>query len=304
MLVTVLLSTLNNADRLSQTLQGFTRLRIPEGVEWEVVVTNNGSTDHTATVLNEWRDRLPLRQVWEPLRGLSRARNAALAAARGEFVIFTDDDVTVPVEWVAEYLRAYREKGPGYYFGGPIDCAMDGPPPPEEWVRIAPASVLGLDWGTEEHELSRGQFFTAANWACAADPLRQAGGFDVRMGLGASQGPKGGEENDLMERLGQRGLRSWYLPRTRVVHWVPAAKLRPEHLLARQETLAAVQAWKGRIWYGGVRVYRVPWRLYPERALAMLQWLAARVGLGDPVQADLRLARSRGAWTGFRLPPR
>lgn len=304
MLVTVLLSTLNNADRLALTLEGFTRLRIPEGCEWEVVVADNGSTDNTAEVLHRWEGRLPLRSVWEPLPGVSRARNAGLAAAGGEFIIFTDDDVTVPTEWVAEYVRAYQHKGPGYYFGGPIDSELEGPPPSDEWLRIAPASVKGLQWGDEARELKRGEYFTGANWACRADAARKAGGFDVRMGPGGSGGPRGGEENDLMERLEQQGLRSWYIPGTRVAHWVPAAKLLPQHLLARQETHAAVKAWKGRTWYGRIRVYRIPWRLYPERALSVLHWLAARVGLADPVEAGLRRARARGAWIGFRLPPR
>lgn len=304
MLVTVLLSTLNNADRLALTLEGFTRLQVPAGVEWEVVVANNGSTDNTAEVLRSWEGRLPLRSVWEPLPGVSRARNAALSAARGELIIFTDDDVTVPTEWVAEYVRAYQDKGSGYYFGGPIDSELEGPPPSHEWLRIAPASVKGLDWGEEAHELERGEYFTGANWACSSDAAQKAGGFDVRMGPGGSRGPGGGEENDLMERVGQLGLRSWYVPGTRLAHWVPLAKLRPEHLLARHETFAAVQAWKGRTWYGRIRVYQIPWRLYPERALSVLQWLAARLGLADRVEADLRLARSRGAWTGFRLPPR
>jgi glycosyltransferase involved in cell wall biosynthesis len=302
--VTILISTRDNARRLDLTLESLSRMQVPNGTSWEVVVADNGSSDPTAAVLDVWAGRIPLRRVLEPRPGVSRARNAALAIARGKLIVFTDDDVTVPAWWLTTYLNAYRAKGDQHFYGGPFDSELEGELPSGDWIRIAPASVRGLDWGDTPHQLEKGEYFTGANWAAPAHLVRRQGGFDVRMGPGGTSGPGGGEETDLMERLRRDGLTGWYLPDTRIQHWVPAAKTSPAHLLARWQTLAAVSAWKGRAWYGRYRVGRIPWRLYPELAVSALKSMAAKLGLVDRVEAAKQQAWARGAWIGFRLPPR
>ncbi|HEX9893034.1 MAG TPA: hypothetical protein VGA78_03880, partial [Gemmatimonadales bacterium] len=167
-----------------------------------------------------------------------------------------------------------------------------------------PPSIRGLDFGRDERELQSGEYFIGPNWACAAAPVRQVGGFDPRMGLGATNGPPGGEEIDLMERLAGAGLRSWYVPAARLRHRVPPDKASEAHIKARWAAFAAVQAWKGTTRYNTFRINRVPWRLYPEFALAALQRVAAVAGIGDQMDAEVRLVWCRGLWAGFRLPPR
>lgn len=304
MLVSVIFSTRNRAERLAVTLEAFRGLEVPAGVAWELVVADNGSSDGTADVIAHWAHRLPVHRVWAPEPGLSRGRNAALAAARGELILFTDDDVTVSSGWMAAYVQAYRTHGSDCFFGGPIESVFEGDPPPAAWRRLAPASIKGLDWGTEERHLGRGEYFIGPNWACAAQPVRRAGGFHPRMGLGVRDGPGGGEELELMERLLAAGLRSWYVPSARLQHWVPASKTGSAHILARWEALAAVQAWRGKTAYRSGRFYRVPWRLYPEFGKALLKRMAAGLGYGDPIEAEARYVWCRGLWTGFRFPPR
>jgi hypothetical protein len=51
-------------------------------------------------------------------------------------------------------------------------------------------------------------------------------------------------------------------------------------------------------------VGRIPWRLYPELAVSALKSMAAKLGLVDRVEAAKQQAWARGAWIGFRLPPR
>lgn len=62
----------------------------------EIVVIDDGSSDHTADVLDRYQQascRVPVRVTeFGEHRGLSAARNAGIAAARGRWVLFTDDD--------------------------------------------------------------------------------------------------------------------------------------------------------------------------------------------------------------------
>lgn len=73
----------------------------------QVVIVDDGSTDSTAEAAHRFSDRVVYHR--QPNGGLSRARNAGLALAQGEYVVFLDaDDVLEPV-YVERCLDALRE---------------------------------------------------------------------------------------------------------------------------------------------------------------------------------------------------
>lgn len=73
MLVTVAICTWNRAALLDQTLAELGQMRIPDGVDWELLVVNNNCTDATDAVLVRDASRLPLRRLFESQPGQSRA---------------------------------------------------------------------------------------------------------------------------------------------------------------------------------------------------------------------------------------
>ena len=91
----IVICTRNRAQDLAATLRSLNRLQMPDGRSGEVVVVDNGSSDHTAKVIAEARAflTLPLVAATEPECGLGAARNRGLRLARGEIIAWTDDDV-------------------------------------------------------------------------------------------------------------------------------------------------------------------------------------------------------------------
>ena len=67
--VTVAVCTWNRAALLDRTLESLTRVAIPSGVTWEVIVANNNSTDHTDAVIDKYIDRLPLTKLFVRQQG-------------------------------------------------------------------------------------------------------------------------------------------------------------------------------------------------------------------------------------------
>ena len=62
-------------------------MRKPAGLEWELLVVNNNSSDDTDMVVDNFASLLPVRRVFEKVQGLSNARNAGVRAARGDYIL-------------------------------------------------------------------------------------------------------------------------------------------------------------------------------------------------------------------------
>ena len=109
MKITVAICTWNRAELLDRTLGEMIGLRVPEGVEWELLVIDNNSTDDTENVVAGFEGRLPVRHVFEPRAGKSHAANTVLREARGDLIVWTDDDVLVDAGWLEAYAHAARD---------------------------------------------------------------------------------------------------------------------------------------------------------------------------------------------------
>ena len=277
--LSVMLCTWNSSHRLAITLEALSRCGIPDGVTWELIVVNNNCTDDTDGTVARFMSTLPIVYVHEPRQGLSNARNAGLAAARGRLIIFTDDDVKPCTGWLTAYWTAFQEMPKGYYFGGPIESEFESGRPDEELLRSAMPSVKGIDWGLEPRQLIDGEGFVSANWACPIELVRAAGGFDIRLGLDPSQGyMRASEEADLMRRLRSEDMRPWYVPEARLSHFVPASKSTLRHIGDRVEAHGRYLALVGSAGRGRPRtIFGWPCRLTVQALERWIEWLWARL---------------------------
>ncbi len=117
--ISVVIATKDRAEYLHRTLVSLeTQAGAPP---FEIVVVDNGSTDTTAAVVEQWRTRAPfiLSYVTEPQPNRAKARNRGVEAARGEYLLFCDDDVQAPPGWIAAHAAAHRGDGE-YVVNGPI----------------------------------------------------------------------------------------------------------------------------------------------------------------------------------------
>jgi hypothetical protein len=224
MLLTVAICTWNRSALLRATLERLTQIVVPAGVDWELLVVDNRSPDDTADVIAAFEDRLPLRPLMEPALGLSNARNCALAAARGAYVIWTDDDVLVDSNWLVAYAAAFRRYPTATFFGGPVDPWFDGTPP--NWLAavmplVSPAFAV-KDLGPAERPLDAVTLPHGANMACATGPQRQYR-YDAALGR-RGQAMMGAEETAHFQAMLADGHTGRWVPDARVQHFIPAAR--------------------------------------------------------------------------------
>ena len=228
--VTVAICTWNRCSALEQTLHGLSRLAAPADATWELLIVNNNCSDRTDQVIRAFEGRLPVRQVLEPRSGLSHARNRAVAEARGAYILWTDDDVTVCRDWLVEYIRAFRRWPDGSIFGGPIEPCFDGTPP--DWlVEIYPA-IAGVyaarDFGPEPMPLSRDVIPWGANYVIRADAQAKHL-YDPDLGYRPGR-LVGWEETEVILALLAGGAKGWWVPGAALRHHVPKQRQTTKYL--------------------------------------------------------------------------
>jgi GT2 family glycosyltransferase len=220
-------TAMSRPEQLRRCVRGLTALDHPD---YEVIVVDNRPAGASPVELPG------VRVVCEPRPGISAARNRGLAAATGEIVAFTDDDVEVDPGW----LRALGER----FARTPGIAAVTGLVVPAELE--TPAQIFfeqsgsGLDRGYRpltferagrfqikrrdlEDETERihslyetGELGLGSNMAFRAAVLRAAGGFDEALGTGTPT--RGGEDLAILLELLTSGHRLAYEPGAVVHH--------------------------------------------------------------------------------------
>ena len=226
--LTVLFSTFNGSASLPRLLAGLERQEPPPG-GWKLVAVDNGSTDDSGDVLRAWSERLPITVLTEPRRGKSRGLNAGLAAIEGDLVVFTDDDVEPPIDWLVA-LRNLAESQPDYdIFGGAIHPIWPFPPP--NWVlRSVPAAYFA--WTLAEEGPISPTGVWGPNMAVRRTVLRDRTFFE---GIGPDGSAKYavGSETEFLVRAAEAGHRCWHAPGIAVGHLVEPHQLTAKWLLQR-----------------------------------------------------------------------
>lgn len=225
--VTVAICTLNRADSLALTLESFTLLKLPPRLGWNLLVVDNGSGDHTPQVMGAFQQRLPLVLLNEPRRGLSHARNRAIAAMTGDYIIWTDDDVAVDPEWLMRYADAFRRHPEAAVFGGDIVPVLEEPVAP--WL-VDAFEVVNSAFAARSFGAAPVRFVPAsdllpfgANFAVRTAEQAQVR-FDPDLGVAAGRTHRLAEETACIEQILRAGGVGYSVPGARVLHRIPRSR--------------------------------------------------------------------------------
>lgn len=108
MKLSVIVGTRNRAHVIVDCLNSIVAaLAKAAPLEAEIIVVDNGSTDETPIVIQNWiaSCAFPVRWLFEPRPGLSASRNYAMRVAKGELLVFTDDDCQLSEDYFNDLLR-------------------------------------------------------------------------------------------------------------------------------------------------------------------------------------------------------
>ncbi len=232
---TVAIPTYNGAKRLPPLLEKLRSQTAVDQLDWEVVVVDNNSSDHTAAVVKQyqqqWLPGVELRYCFEPEQGLAFARQRAIIEAKGEWIGFLDDDNHPAPEWVAaayEFGQTHPQVGAyGSRILGKFEVC-----PPENFERIAPLLAL-TDRGSEAryYEPHKKLLPPGAGLVVRRDAwLQQVPSRLVLVGRVGGQ-MLASEEFEALLHIQNAGWQIWYNPKMVIDHCIPRQRLEKEYLI-------------------------------------------------------------------------
>lgn len=230
--ISIVICTYNRADLLAQCIEGVFLQTIPQS-DFELIIVDNNSSDHTSQTCETFRERFKnFLYVFEPVQGLSRARNTGWKAARAPLVAFLDDDAIPYADWAEQFLHAAEAEPSASVIGGEVEplWACERP----EWLtdRLLNAYSCGLHWSEAPRFIEGAEWLLEGNSAYRREAIDAVGGFPEELGRkGALLLSGDGAVNEI---LAMNGAKLLYTPHVKIRHLVAPDRLNPTWLAYRR----------------------------------------------------------------------
>jgi glycosyltransferase involved in cell wall biosynthesis len=195
-----------------------------------LIVVDNNSRDSTATLVQSFAQHAPfaVRYVFESAQGLTRARNRGIAEAKGDVIVFTDDDVTVEPNWLERLSRVFDDPN-CMAAGGKIVAVWNSPKPAwlaEKGPFALHKVIVSFDCGDETREAPEPPF--GANMAFRKELFARYGVFRPDLGRTGNM-LLSGEETEMFLRIIRGGETIMYAGDAVVYHPVAEERIRKSY---------------------------------------------------------------------------
>jgi glycosyltransferase involved in cell wall biosynthesis len=231
-IISVVICTHQRSAALSRCLESLSQ----QSVKLDIIVVDSGSQEPEAALIGALSRRHAARHIRLSEAGLSRARNAGLAAARAPWIAYLDDDAIPAADWAEKLVGSIFATADAAAIGGAIlpdwEAAL-----PAWWPRALVGALTVLECGIAGRvggaALPRGVEPYGANIAFHKETLWSFGGFPECLGR-SGDALLSNEETYVLRRLHAAGRIILFTPEIIVRHHIGRDRLTPEWLLRRQ----------------------------------------------------------------------
>jgi glycosyltransferase involved in cell wall biosynthesis len=217
---------------LNKAIQSFIRQNYLSS-EYEILVVDNGSSDDTREITENTTACTPthnIKYLYEPEPGLLSGRHGGALQARGDILIFVDDDVEAVSGWLSAIIEAFNDPKV-HLVGGPSLPTFELEPPAwikKYWIKIddriicGPLSISYMKNG--KREIDPGLVW-GLNFAIRKTTLFDLGGFHPDCIPKSLQHFQGDGETGLTRKAKEKNLKAAYAPGALVYHNIPKERL-------------------------------------------------------------------------------
>lgn len=202
----LIIATYNRLPELKELLASVRAFDFPKD-RFELVISDDGSTDGTREYLAGQAFDFPFQYLHQENKGPGEARNHGMREARGEYFIFIDSDCIIPPDYLQK-IEAHLQAEPLDAFGGPDDCHPDFPPMLKA-INYSMTSFIGTG-GTRGSKKAVTKFYPRSfNMGIHRRIFEDIGGMNQL---------RHGQDMDLSARIYEAGYRVGLIPDALVYH--------------------------------------------------------------------------------------
>lgn len=247
-MLTVIICTYNRAKYIGNLLESIAANDLPKS-EYEILLVDNNCTDNTRGICETFASShkvLRFRYVVEPEQGLSAARNKGIKEAKGDIIVYIDDDALVDAHYLRDYAEWFAAHPETMACGGPIEPLYETQEP--AWMTPYTKALLTawMNYGDKVREYPKGRYPGGGNAAYRKSVFEKVGLFNTAIGRKGGN-LMGSEEKDIFDKMHALHMQVLYLPTPVLHHIIPQAKLEIDYfnrltsqigISERQRTLA------------------------------------------------------------------
>ena len=238
--LSVIIPTRNRSELLDATLKSITRQTMDK-LLFEVIIVDNGSSDNTQEIVNNYKDILNIKYLYEIKPGLHEGRHAGLRNATSDILVYADDDIEAFPEWLETIYNVFQKDKNIVLVGGKNLPKFEFNPPfwiQEMWnnrneLGYLLADLSILDFGDTEKEISP-YFVFGCNFSIRKQIVLDAGGFHpdgmpfelIRF--------RGDGETYISKYIENNNLKTFYHPLASIYHWVSSERMTEEYFCKRR----------------------------------------------------------------------
>ena len=225
--LSVIIPTRNRSEYLEQALSSITSQTLSQEL-FEVIVIDNGSTDDTKEKTYRFKDRIKhLNYIFESREGLHFGRHAGLFAAKGDILVYADDDIIAFDTWLESIMETFDQDKMIGLVGGKNLPKFEAKPPVwlmKMWEKttdgiqnIGPLSII--DQG-EQKKPCDPMLIYGCNFSIRKNLLLDIGGFHPDGMPLEKLKYRGDGESHVSSEMEVRGFQTIYNPEASVYHYV------------------------------------------------------------------------------------
>lgn len=252
--ITIAICTYNRAGYLKDTLDDLSEQNI-DPKKFEILVINNNSKDGTETVCEiflKTRPEFNFRYVQENKQGLSYARNRAAREAQAPVLIYIDDDVKLPRNFLETAILYLNKRPSTMCAGGRIYVSFDDADP--DWIPNELMPMFGLhDLGDHDKLYPSTNFPRGGNMMIRKSIFDAFGYFDTQLGRKAGK-LLGSEEKHFFEKLRKNGIEMHYWADLELTHRIGGHRLTKDYL--REQSIGIGRSERMRISNSGLQTVK------------------------------------------------
>ena len=234
----IIIATYRRTDYLQEALASINRQDYPQ-CDYEIIIVDNAPASCDELRDLACNDKLPvIRYVHEPRNGATTARHAGVLVAKGEILVFIDDDVICPVDWLRSLLQPFDDNKIALVAGRVVLHYEQNPP---DWIARFTSALSGLDYGSIARALKPHVTAYSCNMAIRSSVFYHVGGLNPCYYSDPAMVTYGGDgECGLTRKVYDAGFIVWYAPDAWLHHRVPASRMTVDYHAYRAK-LSAVE---------------------------------------------------------------